>query len=189
MVSSLPEGDVSVTGSIVSLIEPRSMVQSLAAARGLERLLLEVRLLHQPVGEPAQQLGVRAAALDSRAPTARSGRTGAAPRGPCRARPSTSSGLSSAPFISDLAVARVGIDQAEPASPVGGSRACRRPASRRSPGGVSPSSVSFGLNGSSITRPVGTGRQDLAERRAVEAERRGEVGARRDRAARRRART
>ncbi len=46
-----------------------------------QRFLVEVGLLHQPVRQAAQQIDMRPAAFDSRAPTARYDRTAAARRG------------------------------------------------------------------------------------------------------------
>ncbi len=44
-------------------IERRSIESFKSARGGDEALLLEIRLLHQPVREPAQEIGVRAAAF------------------------------------------------------------------------------------------------------------------------------
>ena len=99
---------------------------------------------------------------------------------PCRS--STRSGRPSGPSITASPERRLDLDHAEPAAPA--RRAVgRRSAAARAPrapavtGWRCPISEIFGTKPSSITRAVGIDRQDLAQRRAVEALRPGEVRA------------
>ena len=62
-----------MTGGVSSFRVWRS-TDFAAVRRGAQGLFLEFRLLHQPMRETAQQIEMRAAAVDSRAPTATSGR-------------------------------------------------------------------------------------------------------------------
>ena len=96
---------------------------------GAQRLLLERRLLHQPVGEAAQEVEMRAAARESRAPTARRGRRAGARRGPCpRGRAPGAAGRS-APDITAAPVRTCAPTRRSHSPQVGG--VCSEPGSSR----------------------------------------------------------
>src|SRR5262249_8356670 len=88
----------------------------LAAARRLQLLLFEVRLLHQPVREAAKQVGIRPSSLVAAGPQPGVvGEDHAHPTLPALADHEQRTVLSALP--QDFGVARVGIDNAEPAAP------------------------------------------------------------------------
>ena len=60
---SAPLGAVRVTGSAVSFMVCRSMRMSRPLSAGAKGFLLQGRLLHEPVGEAAQQIEMRSAVL------------------------------------------------------------------------------------------------------------------------------
>ena len=80
----LPSGPVTVTGRSSGSSDWRVTIRRLPSTARAQIVLLEIGLLHQPIGERGAAARPAARRPRSRASTATSGRTAAAPRGPCR---------------------------------------------------------------------------------------------------------
>ena len=136
----LPDGSVSVTGGgaaamRAALDRDRRRRQSSAD----QTFLFELRLLHQPMRQTAQQVRLAVRRLQSRAPTARPDPKAVRRRGPCFTLVEHQQRLVARPAHHRLAGDLGRADQAEPAAPAR-RRGCRcwRRAGRASPDAPGP---------------------------------------------------
>ena len=181
---SAPDGAVTVTGEVSPLTLCRSIGDVAPVRGGAQRLLLEVGLLHQPVGEPARQVEVGAAVLVAARPqpdlvAQHQGDAALVLARQHQQRPVVGAGHHG------HALDGLAVDLAEPLAPGGRVLVAARQAARdRVLLAVGASRLA--RNGCSITAPVGPHRRERAERRIDTARRARRSPARPPSAARRR---